>query len=524
MAVKYRDLCDLVFMDDKHKCKVGEPNAPVAAVERGKAVVVGMDGRKFSALDHDFTKCSFTPSVTMFCHIPEDVEESFYRGNVYVGLKDSALEPSSPNRHAAELSKLLLQRQNDRPMLLIYTDGGGDHNVTHLSTQISLINIYLQHDLDMLQAVRTPPYHSWKNPVERVNCILNLGLQSVGLMRTSMDPRYEARMKSCNTVKEIRTLTASDPQFKEAFLDSIAPVKALLSGVFQRLKLKDDPFQVFLAATDTKIEELWNNILTVESTLTRKDTTKKSLSSKKKLQEFLEHCCCVRHYSFAIKKCGQSSCTICKPVRMPVEVFKSIHFLSDPLARGDHYVPFEEVYGVPTTERDRPSLIRKEARGAHGIPFSPNNQTASNVSECVLCCECLRPRVLHSKHKISLGDKNVLKRTLEDILYSCGSSLKEVSPLIQPRDDTTCKSLFERIFVRENLDCQSPVEVPYFSSEAFEDVCVHCACNSTQTELTHPNGAYPICVECMEEGKEKILKRKRSLFKAPESSKRPRCS
>lgn len=96
-------------------------------------------------------------------------------------------------------------------------------------------------------------------------------------------------------------MTASALQFNEAFLDSIAPVKALFSGVFQRLKLKDDPFQVLLAATDTEVEELWNNILTVESTLTQKDTTKKSLSSKKKLQEFPEHRCCAQHYSFAIK-------------------------------------------------------------------------------------------------------------------------------------------------------------------------------------------------------------------------------
>ena len=77
MAVKYRDQCDLVFMDDKHKCKVREPSAPVAAVEIRKMVVIGVDTRKFSALDHDFTKCSFTPIVTMFCYIPEDVEKSF---------------------------------------------------------------------------------------------------------------------------------------------------------------------------------------------------------------------------------------------------------------------------------------------------------------------------------------------------------------------------------------------------------------------------------------------------------------
>ena len=173
-----------MFMDDKHKCKVGEPNAPVAAVECGKAVVVSVDGKKFSALDHDFTKRSITPSVIMFCDILENINDSFYHGSVHVGIKDSALQPSSANRHAAELSKLLSQRDEKKPILLLYTDGGRDQNVTHISAHIPLINVFLKHDLDtcMFQAVRTPPYHSWKNPVKRVNCILNLGLQSVGLM------------------------------------------------------------------------------------------------------------------------------------------------------------------------------------------------------------------------------------------------------------------------------------------------------------------------------------------------------
>ena len=97
-------------------------------------------GKKLSALDHDFTRCSITPSVTMFCHIPNDIDDFFYRGSVYVGLKD---------RHVAKLSKVLSQRDHKKPILL-YTDGGGDHNVTHISTQISFINIFLKHDLDML--------------------------------------------------------------------------------------------------------------------------------------------------------------------------------------------------------------------------------------------------------------------------------------------------------------------------------------------------------------------------------------
>lgn len=33
LAIRCRDLCELVFMDDKHKCQVEESHAPVAAVE-----------------------------------------------------------------------------------------------------------------------------------------------------------------------------------------------------------------------------------------------------------------------------------------------------------------------------------------------------------------------------------------------------------------------------------------------------------------------------------------------------------
>ena len=50
--------------------------------------------------DHDFTKFTLTPSVNFLIHIPEIIEDSFYRGEVFVGLKDSTFEHSSPIRHA----------------------------------------------------------------------------------------------------------------------------------------------------------------------------------------------------------------------------------------------------------------------------------------------------------------------------------------------------------------------------------------------------------------------------------------
>lgn len=79
--------------------------------------------------------------------------------------------------------------------------------------------------------------------------------------------------------------------------------------------------------------------------------------------------------------------------------------------------------------------------------------------------------MLHSKHKLSIDDNLVLERTLEDILFSCGFNFKDVKPLNYPSDSPQTKSLFERVFVRENLNCEMPMEVTYYSSECYEDMC-----------------------------------------------------
>ena len=104
-SVKYDSFCTFASLDDKHHCKVGEPGHPVAAVERGKSVLVSLN-RSFSVSDHDFTRFSLIPSVALIVDIPNSPDESFHRGQVFVGLKDLALEPSSALRHATEFSKV----------------------------------------------------------------------------------------------------------------------------------------------------------------------------------------------------------------------------------------------------------------------------------------------------------------------------------------------------------------------------------------------------------------------------------
>ena len=108
--------------------------------------------------------------------IPDDIQDSWHRGQVLVGFKDAVFEVSSPFRHVTELSHVLGGGdEHCKPVLLMYSDGGPNHRLTYVSVQVSLIAIFKKLDLDFLCAGRTAPSHSWRNPVERVMSTLNLG-------------------------------------------------------------------------------------------------------------------------------------------------------------------------------------------------------------------------------------------------------------------------------------------------------------------------------------------------------------
>ena len=242
--------------------------------------------------------------------------------------------------------------------------------------QIWYIAIFIARDLDCLIAVRTPPYNSWKNPAERIMSELNLALQAVGMARA----RNLEMMESCNSMKAIRAAAASHPQLKEAFKDSLEPVILLLSSWFQRLKLKGEPFTVFTSATSNDLDTLGGFLRQIQPDIDPATISKTSLPKFSGLQNFLDHCCRSRHYSFSILKCGFSDCAICKPLRLPKEIFDTLHHIPDPIRDGDVYKPFSELYGTETTENDRPSPKSSAEKRGHGMPF---NRTMSNLRQSI---------------------------------------------------------------------------------------------------------------------------------------------
>ena len=182
-AVKFKDDCIMVCADDKAIIPVGEPDHAVSTGVRAHHRSLGSANKSVVALDHDWKIAGVISSVNLINEIPEQVDKSFFGGNVFVSVKDRIFEKSSPSRHAAELSDHIRENFSDdkvhstKPTMFLYTDGGGDHNVTNPTVKVALMAMFLHLDLDMMVAMRTCPTQSWVNPAERVMSILNLALQ-----------------------------------------------------------------------------------------------------------------------------------------------------------------------------------------------------------------------------------------------------------------------------------------------------------------------------------------------------------
>ena len=63
----------------------------MATADHGRKVIVRA-GTTFEVGDHDFTKFSSVPSVMLIMDIPDDIKDSWYRGQMQVGFKDADFE------------------------------------------------------------------------------------------------------------------------------------------------------------------------------------------------------------------------------------------------------------------------------------------------------------------------------------------------------------------------------------------------------------------------------------------------
>lgn len=225
-AIELNNLIDInvVFFscDDKAKVPIGEPGFAVSTGVRGKKSIAPTS-TTLVAGDHDMTKSSLTPSVSLQIDIPGSTDDSFVRGQVSVTVNDSVFQASTPFRHAVSISKQIVDKEQVN-VLLKYSDGGVDHRNNLESVKCAYICMFKELNLDMLILCRCAPGHSWRNPAERVMSILNLGLQNCSLERERLPENDEALLKKCGSMKEIRQMSVKEPHVKDAYKTSIEPV------------------------------------------------------------------------------------------------------------------------------------------------------------------------------------------------------------------------------------------------------------------------------------------------------------
>ncbi len=98
----------------------------------------------------------------------------------------------------------------DAVTIIMYTDGGPDHDFKHTSVRLGLLALFWETDLDTMVVMRTAPTQSWGNPVERAMSVLNLGLQGVALARHELeDEVYEKEFKKRNSMGALRDAAKS---------------------------------------------------------------------------------------------------------------------------------------------------------------------------------------------------------------------------------------------------------------------------------------------------------------------------
>ena len=101
--------------------------------------------------------------------------------------------------------------------------------------------------------------------------MINLGLQSIGLMRKEMNTNAEKALRNCNSLKQIHS---TGEQYKKEITESIFQPIDLLSGIVHRLELKGKHFEVQSACSDGEMEAFWEILLQIDPSLSSNDTTR----------------------------------------------------------------------------------------------------------------------------------------------------------------------------------------------------------------------------------------------------------
>ena len=129
----------------------------------------------------------------------------WYSWQIFYGFKLMVSEGSSAMQCAAEIVDVMTEHfDKTPPCLYVYSDSGPERKTDNLSVQKLYAALFLQHNFEEVLIAQTAANLSYRNPMERLHSITNLGLQAIGLMRKPMLKNLEKLMHNANSNDEIQ--------------------------------------------------------------------------------------------------------------------------------------------------------------------------------------------------------------------------------------------------------------------------------------------------------------------------------
>ena len=285
----------------------------------------------------------------------------------------------------------VLKRENETflPYIVLFTDGGADHNLTFLYVKCVLLALFKIGYFDILNVGRCAQYQSYIDPAETVMSVLNVGLQGLALDRDHAGI-FENVISSSKTMNSVRSQADQHVGLKEYYLNSIEKPRRIFESTFAELELKGISFKVFEQLCDE--EEVVDVLHKIQALITSDSTIPRRLTSLKSypcLEKYLEVHLNEGLYMLQLRKCNDHICCRLRSEKWPPPVPAPV--ISPD---GQHYLSFETLYEkVYTTEKDFPSLQvkidKKKATAAKDHKF-----LSWRIVGVLECCLCGKPRCL----------------------------------------------------------------------------------------------------------------------------------
>lgn len=479
--------------DDKATILCGGPGVPEAPIIRPQPTLQ-MTSSPLQASDHDYeSACKITASVIF--QMTDPLSEP-YRGLPYVNIKSKAFHGSSAIRHAHELKNLVSTTCSPdsppRPIFLL-TDGGPDHNVTHMSVKLSLIWLWLKTNTPLLVAIRLCPGNSYRNPAERLMSRLNMALSTVALERVTGSEPFETKLGRAYNLDALRQLGEEDPDFLAEYLECLSPAMTAITTAFNHCTWKGKSFQSKVLTDDISFDHTTDLPFSLPPDI-------KKVERQSSFRLFCRNHVYSTAYSFQIRNCLNSSCEICRdrdgdPLPfLPMPTTQETDSSDIPIRFDSPEQVISNLSTVSSLGQEAPSTVVKEAS-------IPRAFSANRARTLFFCAECDRPRLLYpiAEHLSDAEKAQLRERSTTGM--RCGHSDDHVMTFV-----SSCANAIELQLYRivRSPTAHDYPSLSHTTLKPHAPPCIHCGVAVKSQPNWSVEPFFPQCQGCVDQSKETI--------------------